>query len=174
MTEPNERWVSIERRLVLLEAREAVAATIRRYATALDYGEDDAWVDCFLEDGVFEVRYHTIEAIKVCGHAALRPFVAAHSKAPGRWHKHITTQHEICIENDTATAQSYILRIDRDDRRNDVPTPWVFGRYIDKLTCCADGCWRFSYRIIELEGVIAEERAGLEQFDKSAKDRARN
>lgn len=164
MSESNERWVAIERRLLLLEAREAVAATIRRYARALDYGEDDVWVDCFLEDGIFEVRYHTIEPIRVCGQAALRQFVAAHTKAPSRWHKHITTQHEIHIDGDVATAESYILRIDRDDRRNDTPTPWVFGRYIDKLTRCADASWRFSCRIIELEGVIAEELAGFEQF----------
>jgi len=164
MTEADARYLAIERRLVLLEAREAVAATIRRYARALDYGEDDDWVDCFLEDGVFEVRYHAIEAIKVRGHAALRPFVAAHTKAPGRWHKHITTQHEIGIDHDVATAQSYILRIDRDDRQNDTPTPWVFGRYIDRLSRCADGHWRFSHRIIELEGVAPEERARLERF----------
>jgi len=163
MPAPNERWAAIERRLWLLEAREAVAATIRRYATALDYGEDAGWVDCFLEDGVFEVRYHTIEPITVRGHAALRQFVAMHTKAPGRWHKHITTQYEIQVDADTATAESYILRIDRDDRRNDTPTPWVFGRYIDNLTRCADGCWRFTHRIIELEGVIAEQRAALEQ-----------
>jgi hypothetical protein len=164
MTVTDERWLAMERRLDLLEAREAVAATIRRYAMAIDYGEDDLWVDCFLEDGVFEVRYHTIEPIRVCGHAALGLFVAAHTKAPGRWHKHITTQHEISIDHELATAQSYILRIDRDNRQNDTPTPWVFGRYIDKLSRCADGFWRFSHRIIELEGVIAEERARLERF----------
>jgi hypothetical protein len=164
MTEPDAGWLAIERRLVLLEAREAVVATIRRYARALDYGDDDSWVDCFLQDGVFEVRYHGIEPIKVCGHAALGQFVAAHTKAPGRWHKHITTQHEIGIDDDAATAESYILRIDRDDRQNDAPTPWVFGRYIDRLRRCADGYWRFAHRIIELEGVIAEERERLERF----------
>ena len=33
------------------------------------------------------------------------------------------------------------------------PVLWVFGRYRDTLVRCADGRWRFSLRIAEVESV---------------------
>ena len=46
----------IESRLALLEAESAILKNLYRYGHAIDYGDEEAWVDCFTEDGVFDVR----------------------------------------------------------------------------------------------------------------------
>ena len=138
------------KRVELLEAERAVAKTIHRYATAIDYGLDEDWVDCFADNGIFEVRPRAGTAFQVQGSEALRQFIAGHTKAPLRWHKHLVTQHAIEVGGASAGARSYILRVDEDD--DGIPKIWVFGRYLDQLVLCADGRWRFRHRIIELEG----------------------
>lgn len=163
------RLEAIERRVAQLERRQAIVETLQRYATAIDYGLDEDWLDCFLPDGVFEVRPRLAPAFRVEGQAALRPFIALHTKAPSRWHKHLITQHRIEVDERSGDArvQSYILRVDEDDDAQ--PKLWVFGRYLDELRLCADGRWRFSLRVIEIEGAQPAAWAPLQQrlFDPS-------
>lgn len=140
------------RRIERLEAERAIAGTVNRYAHAIDYGLDLEWVDCFTEQGVFEVRPRRAPSFRVCGQDELAAFIVTHSKAPSRWHKHLVTQHRIEVDTcgRSAHAESYILRVDEDDDAQ--PKIWVFGRYLDDLSLSADGVWRFVHRIIELEG----------------------
>lgn len=148
----------IEQRLAALEAKESIARTIHQYATSIDYGLDERWLDCFLEGGVFEVRSPTAPTLMFRGQAELAAMIDQHTKAPGRWHKHIVSQLDIDVRGDEATAQTYILRVDRDDADDDMPKVWVFGRYLDQFKLCDDGKWRFRHRIIELEGVHPVQR----------------
>jgi len=148
-------------RVAGLEAESDIARTIQNYALAIDDGLDAEWVDCYTEDGVFEVRTNDGLAIRVRGHAQLSAFITGHTKAPVRWHKHVTTSHRIELKGNTATAGSYIIRIDNDD--DEVPKIWVFGRYIDELIRSVDGKWRFSRRTISLEGIHPTQRALMRQ-----------
>jgi 3-phenylpropionate/cinnamic acid dioxygenase small subunit len=145
-------------KLARFESERAIIDTIQRYAFAIDDGLDEEWLDCFTEDGVFEVKTRFEVTLLVRGQANLRPFIAGHTKAPTRWHKHITTSHRILVDGNNATAQSYILRVDNDDN-DDVPKIWVFGRYLDDLTLGGDGRWRFRHRTISLEGVQPSQQA---------------
>jgi hypothetical protein len=152
-----QRMNSLALRLDQLESERGVVDTIQRYAFAIDDGLDDQWVDCFTQDGVFEVQTRLGVAFRIEGKDALAGFISGHTKAPARWHKHITTSHRIVVQHDEATAQSYILRIDADD--DEVPKIWVFGRYLDTLVRGDDRNWRFRHRIISLEGIHPTQQA---------------
>lgn len=145
-----DQLASLLRRMERLEAERDVVRTIARYAEAIDYGLDARWVDCFTADGVFEVRPRGGHSFQVTGREALGSFIAGHTKAPSRWHKHLVTQQVVEVAEGTASAQSYILRVDEDD--DGQAKIWVFGRYLDRLVYEADGQWRFRHRTIELEG----------------------
>ena len=144
-------------RLDQLEAERGVVDTIQRYAFAIDDGLDDEWVDCFTQDGIFEVQTRLGVAFRIVGKEALADFIAGHTKAPARWHKHITTSHRIAAGRQDASAESYILRVDADD--DEVPKIWVFGRYLDRLVRGGDRIWRFRHRIISLESVHPTQQA---------------
>ena len=141
----------LSNRVAALEAERGIIRTIQRYAFAIDDGLDLQWVNCFTPDGVFEVRTRLDVSIRVQGHDASAAFIARHTKAPSRWHKHVTTSHLVQVAGIEATAQSYVIRVDSDD--DEVPKVWVFGRYLDDLVRDEHGTWRFRHRIISLEGV---------------------
>jgi hypothetical protein len=44
------------KRLAALEEERAILRTLYRYGHSIDYGLELEWVDCFTEDGVFDVR----------------------------------------------------------------------------------------------------------------------
>jgi 3-phenylpropionate/cinnamic acid dioxygenase small subunit len=46
----------LEARIALLEDEQAILKNLYRYGHSIDYGDEEAWVDCFTEDGVFDVR----------------------------------------------------------------------------------------------------------------------
>ena len=55
----NPQQIDVEelvRRLAALEAERAILRTLYRYGHSIDYGLEQEWVDCFTEDGVFDVR----------------------------------------------------------------------------------------------------------------------
>lgn len=161
------RLDEIEKRLACLEAKEDIARTIHRYATAIDYGHTDDWVDCFTEDGVFEVRSPVAAPLVFAGRDELARMVGGHTKAPGRWHKHFTTQLDIQVSGNEAFSQAYIVRIDRDDEDKDIPKVWVFGRYLDRLRLCDDDRWRFVHRMIEIEGIHPGQVSPIQELSAS-------
>lgn len=149
MNPPPADVTNLVARLERLEAERDIVETIQCYSTAIDDGLDEQWVDCFTADGIFEVKTRIGLAFQVQGHIALKAFIAGHTKAPYRWHKHLTSAHRIKFEGAIATVQSTIVRIDSDD--DGVPKIWVFGRYLDVLV--HEERWRFRHRTISLEGI---------------------
>ena len=56
------------------------------------------------------------------------------------------------VLGDAASVTSYFAVLREEEQR---PILWVFGRYRDTLVRCADGKWRFTLRIAEVESVDA-------------------
>ena len=139
-------------RLQALEAERGVRATLYRYGHALDYGAEDDWVDCFATAAHYEIREcgtgATDSVRSYDGPEELAAFAAGHTRAPGRFHKHLVADPVIAVNGDRATAVSYFVRLDDVDGE---PSVYAFGRYRDELVRCADGRWRFAVRIAEVE-----------------------
>lgn len=139
--------------LALLMAERDVLGTLYRYGHSIDYGLEEEWLDCFASDGVFDVRYRVgaKPSRRFKSGDDLARFIAAHSRAPHRWHKHLLFEPLITIDGDRATARSYFARLDADE--DGTPFVRAFGRYLDELARGSDGKWRFVERIAEVEAV---------------------
>lgn len=142
----------LEARLWRLEQEREIVRTLHQYAHAIDYGDDEAWVDCFTEDAHFAASGGV--TLDVRGREALRRFIARHSNAPSAWHKHLMIEPLIELDGDTAACTSYLALLRDDDG---VPAVGLFGRYRDRLVLEPDGRWRFAERLAEVE----VRRAGL-------------
>ncbi len=142
----------LTRRLQVLEAERGVLATLYQYGHGLDYGAEADWVDCFTAAAHYEVREPgtgtTASVRSYDGRDELAAFASRHTRAPERFHKHLVADPLIAIDGDRATAASYFLRLDDVDGEREV---YAFGRYRDELVHCADGRWRFTVRIAEVE-----------------------
>src|SRR5437870_12707088 len=63
-----DAFADITRRLNALEDKQHVVEALNRYAHVTDYGDESEWVDCFTEEGLFEIRSHTsLEAMSLRG-----------------------------------------------------------------------------------------------------------
>jgi hypothetical protein len=152
-----------------LQDERAILDTLYRYSHCLDYGREEEWVDCFIEDGVWDSRRSPIAALGapgrpnqpwiVRGHDELAKFAAAHTRAPEAWHKHLLCEPMIDIDGDRAQADSYFVRVDLHPTGSFIR---AFGRYRDTLVRCPDDRWRFEHRIAEIDGThpIAEPTVG--------------
>jgi|SRR5918996_629879 hypothetical protein len=141
-------------RLEALETERAILRTLYRYGHSIDYGLEQEWVDCFTEDGVFDVRRRVGPSARHEGRAALAAFIAQHTRAPGKYHKHMLIEPVITVHDDQATVQSYFTRMDAtSDGR---PFIRAFGRYLDRMVKETDGVWRFKERVAEVEAVGEE------------------
>lgn len=143
-----DAYEELAARVAQLEDERAVLETLYRYAHAIDYGDFDAWADCFAEDAVFDVRFGGDARYVVTGRADLREFVGRHTHAPDAWHKHLLIEPLVSVAGDTATATSYLAVVQDGDG---VPVLRLFGRYRDRLARGADGRWRFTERLAEVE-----------------------
>jgi hypothetical protein len=157
----------LDERLARLEDRLAVTDVLHRYAWTIDHGPDAEWLDCFTDGAVVEIRYRqgadlarlnkgvaTPTGVRHTGKEQLAAFKAAHSRSPDQWHKHVVADIQIAIDGTSATAGSYLVRVDETAGALHVR---AFGRYRDRLTKSADGQWRFVERIVEIEAI---DRAG--------------
>ena len=139
---------SLESRVAVLEDERAILRLLHAYGHHLDYGLAEAWLDCFTEDGVFEVQRATPPGGLYRGRDELRGFVSAHTHAPDKWHKHVVVDPIIRTDGDSAEVESYFMRLDRID---DIPRIRTFGRYRDSLRRGEDGRWRLAKRVVEVE-----------------------
>jgi hypothetical protein len=142
----------LERRVALLEDERAILRRLYAYGHAIDYGDEEAWASCFAEDGVFDIRTRLegTPNMKVSGRAELRAFVARHTRAPERWHKHLLVEPAVALEGDAARAEAYFAVL---MEHEELPILRVFGRYRDRLVRGDDGEWRFLERIAEIESM---------------------
>jgi hypothetical protein len=141
-------------RLRELEDERRVRDALERYGHSIDYGLEEEWVDCFTPDGVWDVRPGPMgkrgsRRVKCRGRAELAAFIARHTRAPERWHKHVLMDIRVEIHGDVAEATSYFMRV---DAHATGPYIRAFGRYRDRLERCDDGRWRMARRIAEIEG----------------------
>ena len=153
--------MDIEQRLRRLEDEKAILDTLYAYGHGLDYGDEDAWIDCWTEDAELDWPGRAF----MRGHAQLRAGFRAHTHAPALYHKHVVVEPMITIRGDSATVLSMFARL---DRYPDGPGIRAFGRYRDTLVRCADGRWRFTQRLAEIEAARAQAPLGGEPFPDSA------
>ncbi len=148
------------RRLEALEDERGILQTYYRYGHSVDYGRVSDWVDCFTEEGAYEIRRRPgiagQQVVRNEGRAALTKFISAHPHAPQNYLKHLMIEPRIAIKGKEATAQSYFVVVEESDQG-----PYVrsFGRYLDKMVKCPDGVWRFTERISEVEGSQGRTKA---------------
>src|ERR687887_2251833 len=140
----------------LLDER-AVLRTLHAYAHAMDYGHEDAWVDCFTDDAVFDVvevvggrRVHREE-----GRGDLARYVAGYPKPPS-FRKHVMVDPLVDLTGDEASVAAYWLLLERHDIHG-TPVVAAFGRYRDRLVRSpSDGRWRIADRFAEVEATNAD------------------
>jgi hypothetical protein len=85
------------------------------------------------------------------GHDELTGYFDGHTHAPSAWHKHITTNPTVTIDDDTATVTSYFIRVDAPDDAGPA-TVLASGRYRD--TFVRDGArWRIRTRECKVENL---------------------
>ncbi len=157
----NDQLVQISARLNALEAERDITDTINRYSHAIDYGLDDDWLDCFTVDGSIEVRSTDRQVTpdgtgsppptregRYTGRQQLLGFIHAQSRPPDAWHKHVVSQTRIRLDAESATAISYLIRVDESAGRLRL---YSMGRYIDTLVRSIDGRWRIAERIVDVE-----------------------
>jgi len=138
------------------EIERAVRHTMDVYSHAMDYGQNEAWSDCFTDDAVFlvnDAQQEFKEIYRVAGRAALDAYIAAYPRPPAVYAKHICTQ--VLLRSDApgvVVAESFWLAINSEGGPDGgKPNVMAFGRYRDRLVECDDERWRFSERVCETE-----------------------
>jgi len=139
----------------------ALARLLHDYGHHIDYGAKAAWLALFTDDARYVLRYRPGLKLRRIGApeqvdgdlvyrgmAALSGFIAAHSHAPDRWHKHVVTNWRIDLNGDRAGVTSYFFRIDAAEAGTRIVAG---GRYLDRAIRCPDEQWRFAERIAEIE-----------------------
>ena len=133
----------------LLDER-AIVQLMHRYAHAMDYGDETAWVDVFTPDAVFDViesvggrRLHREE-----GHDDLARYVAAYPKPPA-FRKHVIVDPVVVVRGDEAEVDSYWILLHRHEA-DATPVLAAFGRSHDRVVR-RDGAWRIAERHAEVE-----------------------
>jgi SnoaL-like protein len=138
-------------RLARLEDEREIVSTLYGYGHALDYGREEDWVDCFTEDGVFDVRTRAGEPFARCdGREQLLEFARGHTRPPAAYHKHFVVDPVIELEGDTARVDSYFARLDAGPDGGHAHV-LAMGRYRDELVRSPDGVWRIKYRLAEIQ-----------------------
>jgi hypothetical protein len=150
---------SIEERLAVLETEREIMRTMQAYGHSLDYGDEDEWIDCWLEGAVLHWPNPPYTKAPFRGHDELLGAFRGHTHAPVIFHKHVIWEPRIEIDGDSARVETYYARLD--DCEDD---PYIrsYGRYLDVLKSCPDGRWRFEERRAHPEAASPRPRPGGE------------
>lgn len=157
-------------RILEIEALLGIERLIYSYGQVLDFGDAEAYVELFTEDGVVEIqssfRNHlgldaplpyeaeglasggrrTEKGIAFRGHGALRQFVAAKSETVRGMH--VVSQPVIQLTGpESGKAVSYMQVFAQG--LGAAPQLTNFGRYLDRFTLTQSG-WKFAERICEV------------------------
>jgi 3-phenylpropionate/cinnamic acid dioxygenase small subunit len=143
-------------RLSRLEDERAILDTLYRYSQAIDEtawadqrakAAEAAWIDCFVEDGVFawKPRAEDDWAIRLEGRVALTRFIQR-AAFPAGVHENHTLVNPRVTSLDGGRAEAYCYYVILKGTHEDV---WVntTGRYSDQLVRCPDGRWRLTERL---------------------------
>ena len=150
--------------------RAAIVDLQARYVMAMDYLDADGYAAVFTEDGVLDWARGLVE-----GRAAIREFMAsgtydltrgapAAQTPDGRnWPstvRHLITNQVIEVEGDKATALTYWIQFNNNEKRDQVV--WMlFGSWYDEFEK-VDGEWFFTLHRIHNEGNQRTFTAGQE------------
>ena len=85
------------------------------------------------------------------GHEQLRGYFDSHTHAPDAFHKHVTVNPLVDVDNGNADVQSYFLRVDSLERGPAVLL--AAGKYVDRFERGEDGGWRIRSRVCEVENL---------------------
>lgn len=144
----SEELAELKARIARLEDERAVITTLHRFTHYIDYGREPEFVELFTADGVFEVRHRQTGAIaRRAGRAELSRYIAGHTRAPRRFHKHLLLQPVVALEGAIARVESYFAVL---EEREGGPYVKTYGRYLDTLAK-EGGSWRFAERIAEVD-----------------------
>ena len=149
MAEGEGETIDVRELRALLDER-AIVQLMHRYAHAMDYGDEAAWVDVFTPDAVFDVvesvggrRIHREE-----GRGDLAAYVAAYPKPPA-FRKHVIVDPVVEVDGDEARVESYWILLHR-EQDDGMPVLAAFGRSTDRVVRL-DGEWRIAERFAEVE-----------------------
>lgn len=150
--------------------RAAIVDLQGRYVMAMDYFDADGYAAVFAEDGVLDWARGLVE-----GRDAIREFMATgtydltrganEARTPDgeNWPstvRHLITNQVVKVEGDTATALTYWIQFNNNERRDEVA--WMlFGSWYDEFVKI-DGEWFFSLHRIHNEGNPRTFTAGQE------------
>lgn len=135
---------TLEARVQRLEDEREILRTLYTYGHAIDYGYEEEFVGCWIEDGL--LVWPGVGEIR--GREALGVVFRLHTHAPDVVHKHFLSQPLIRFEDGRARVDSMFARL---DPYPEGPQMKGFGRYRDVLVPCDDGRWRFETRRAEGE-----------------------
>jgi ketosteroid isomerase-like protein len=141
-------------RLSRLENERAVLSTLYAYGEALDYGNEELFLDCFTPDADYfvDMRLGRDGSFSFHGHDQLTGYFQGHTHAPDAYHKHVTVNPNVTCTGDVATATSYFLRVDA-TAESGPAFVLASGRYVDALIRDAAGKWRIRTRRCEVENM---------------------
>jgi hypothetical protein len=124
-----------------LMERLAIEDLFARYAHTADGYDADGWVDCFTEDGIFELESDG-SGLRFIGRQALDDFIRAHIRLlPGT--RHVMTNH--LVDFDGVRAQHRCTLTGMLSRPDKVYT-FISGWY-DSALEKVSGQWKIKHRI---------------------------
>jgi len=149
----------LARRLRAVEDELSISRLLARCAHAIDYGDEAASLDSFTDDATWEGRHVASGKTFILhrGRAELEEFFRGHTRAPRLYHKHLVADIRPEVRGDEASCSSYTVFLVSGP--GSIPLIGGFGRYFDELRRGADGNWRISSRLAEVEAwnPLAEE-----------------
>jgi uncharacterized protein (TIGR02246 family) len=126
-------------RLSVIESRFEIMELTAHYNDAWDNGNVADWISTFTPDGEFLMQ--GVPTTK--GESALRAMIAAMLPAGL---VHLTVDHRIRVEGDTAQQRARVILGRRSPQRRPGSSQWVVaGSYLDELRRTESG-WRFASR----------------------------
>jgi 3-phenylpropionate/cinnamic acid dioxygenase small subunit len=129
---------------------EEIRSLLARYNFGIDFGDADAWVACFADDGVMRVEGVPADhpfARPVVGRDALRTFIEGFAQATGGRTRHWNTNIEITDDGaGGAEVRCYLMTL---VLAEESPAFGTTGVYHDRVVK-RDGRWVFLERVVDL------------------------
>src|SRR5258707_2766 len=98
----------LEKRVARIEDEKEILQVLHAWCSAADRSDEAAWVDCFTEDAVSDLRSRDGEQLRrLCGRHELRQWIAERTQSPEPWHRHMVLNPVITVSDGTATCTSF-------------------------------------------------------------------
>lgn len=127
----------LEKQVSWLVDRAAISDLLIDFARCLDEADYEAYAANFAEDGILELPFRTHH-----GRAGLAEHVRGNLGVFARTH-HLSCNHAITIDGDTATSRSYLQAVHVKSDEDDSDLAMLGGWYHCEYRRSPDG-WRFT------------------------------